>query len=34
VFICGPTAWMDLVVKDAHRAGVPADRIHVERFEF
>ena len=34
VFICGPDAWTDLVVRDAKHAGVPAHRIHVERFDF
>jgi ferredoxin-NADP reductase len=34
VFICGPDAWTDLVVRDATHAGVPAHRIHVERFDF
>lgn len=34
VFICGPTAWTDLVVRDAKRAGVPEHQIHVERFDF
>ena len=34
VFICGPQQWTDLVVRDAQRAGVPAHRIHAERFEF
>jgi predicted ferric reductase len=34
VFICGPTAWLDLVVEDARRLGVPEHRIHAERFDF
>lgn len=34
VFICGPTAWLDLVVADARAAGVPEHRIHAERFDF
>lgn len=34
VFICGPTPWTDLVIRDARRAGVPEHRIHAERFDF
>jgi predicted ferric reductase len=34
VFICGPTAWLDLVVEDARRLGVPEHRIHAERFDY
>ena len=33
VFICGPLPWMDLVISDVKRAGVPAERIHAERFD-
>jgi ferredoxin-NADP reductase len=32
VFICGPTPFMDLVEAGAATAGVPADRIAIERF--
>ncbi|WP_150954235.1 hypothetical protein [Microbacterium testaceum] len=32
LFICGPEKWADLVVRDARAAGLPARRIHVERF--
>ncbi len=32
VYVCGPDAAADLVVADAAAAGVPADRIHQERF--
>jgi len=32
VFICGPTPFMDLVEAGAAAAGVPADRIAIERF--
>lgn len=32
VYVCGPDAAADLVVADAAAAGVPADRIHRERF--
>ena len=34
VFICGPTAWLDLVVEDVKNSGVPEHRIHAERFDF
>ena len=34
VFICGPLPWMDLVIRDAKRAGVPEARIHAERFDY
>lgn len=33
-YICGPTAWTTLVVADALAAGVPAHRIHTERFDW
>lgn len=33
LYVCGPQAWADLVVRDARRAGVRAERIHIERFE-
>jgi predicted ferric reductase len=33
LYVCGPQGWADLVVRDARRAGVRRDRIHVERFE-
>lgn len=32
VYICGPQAAADLIIADARAAGVPADRIHQERF--
>lgn len=32
VFVCGPQAATDLVVADAVAAGVPAERLHHERF--
>ncbi len=34
LFVCGPTAWTDLVVRDARAAGLPDRRIHVERFDW
>jgi len=32
VFVCGPPAWMDAVVRDLRAAGVAASRIHTESF--
>jgi predicted ferric reductase len=32
VYICGPDAWADAVRAAATAAGVPADRVHTERF--
>jgi predicted ferric reductase len=32
VFVCGPDAWMDAALDAARRAGVPEERLHVERF--
>lgn len=34
VFVCGAPAWMDLVRRAARRGGVPAERIHDERYSF
>jgi ferredoxin-NADP reductase len=33
VYICGPQEWTDLVAADLARAGVPEQRVHVERFD-
>lgn len=33
VFVCGPPAWTDLVVRDAKRSGVPTHQLHAERFD-
>lgn len=33
LYVCGPQAWSDLVVRDARLAGVPEHQIHQERFE-
>lgn len=33
LYVCGPRAWSDLVVRDARLAGVPEHQIHQERFE-
>ena len=32
LYICGPTGFMDLAEKAALKAGVPRERVHVERF--
>jgi predicted ferric reductase len=32
VYLCGPDDWMDVAHSAARRAGVPDERIHVERF--
>ncbi|MCW2777793.1 MAG: oxidoreductase [Frankiales bacterium] len=32
VFVCGPDPWMDAALSAARQAGVPADRLHAERF--
>lgn len=34
VFVCGPRRWVELVVEDARRSGVPKFRIHCERFSW
>lgn len=34
VFICGAPDWMDAVSAAARKAGVPADHIHLERFDY
>ena len=34
LYICGPTAWLDLVEADARRAGVPEHQLHTERFDW
>jgi 3-ketosteroid 9alpha-monooxygenase subunit B len=31
-YLCGPTPFMDLVETVLHQAGVPRERIHIERF--
>lgn len=32
VYVCGPAAWTDLVLRDLLAAGVPNDHIHLETF--
>jgi predicted ferric reductase len=34
VFVCGPDAWMDTALAAARDAGVPAARLHAERFSW
>lgn len=34
LYVCGPQSWADLVVRDAKEAGLPAHRIHCERFDW
>ncbi|PFG18012.1 putative ferric reductase [Propionicimonas paludicola] len=34
VYLCGADAWMDAAAKAARECGVPADRIHSERFSW
>lgn len=33
LYVCGPPAWTELVVRDALAEGVPEHRIHLERFD-
>ena len=34
VFLCGPNDWLDATAASLTRAGVPAQRVHAERFAF
>ena len=34
VYVCGPDPWMDAAERAVREAGVPADRIHTERFSW
>ncbi|MCJ1705543.1 ferric reductase-like transmembrane domain-containing protein [Rathayibacter sp. VKM Ac-2926] len=34
LYVCGPDAWSELVLRDARSAGLPEHRIHVERFSW
>lgn len=34
LYVCGPTAWTELVIQDARAAGVPEHQIHVEQFDW
>lgn len=32
IYLCGPTPWLDAVVRVLSRAGVPSEQVHLERF--
>jgi predicted ferric reductase len=34
LYICGPTAWLDLVEADARALGMPEHQLHTERFNW
>ena len=34
VFLCGPTAWLDLIEADVHSSGIRPQQIHAERFDW
>jgi predicted ferric reductase len=34
LYICGPTPWTELVIRDAKRLGLKDHQIHAERFDF
>ncbi len=34
LYVCGPTAWLDLVESDARAAGIPQHQLHSERFDW
>jgi predicted ferric reductase len=34
LYVCGPTAWLDLVERDARAAGIPPQQLHSERFDW
>lgn len=34
LYLCGPTAWLDLVEADARATGIPQHQIHAERFDW
>ena len=34
LYVCGPTAWLDLVEADARALGVPQHQLHTERFDW
>jgi predicted ferric reductase len=34
LYVCGPQAWTDLVVRDARATGLPDHQIHTERFDW
>lgn len=34
LYLCGPTAWLDLVESDALETGIPPHQVHAERFDW
>jgi len=34
VFVCGPAGFTEAAMRALHRCGVPAARVHAERYEF
>ncbi|MFJ4172395.1 ferric reductase-like transmembrane domain-containing protein [Paenarthrobacter sp. NPDC089714] len=34
VYVCGPAAWSEAVIRDVTAAGVPAEQLHYERFDW
>jgi predicted ferric reductase len=34
IYLCGPEPWMDAVIADARRAGIPDAHLHLERFSW
>lgn len=34
LYLCGPTAWLDLVEADARASGIPEHQLHSERFDW
>jgi len=34
LYICGPTAWLNLVEAEARSSGLPAHQLHTERFDW
>lgn len=34
LYVCGPARWSELVAQDARRAGLPAEHLHRERFDW
>lgn len=34
LYVCGPTAWLDLVEADARAQGIPERQLHTERFDW
>jgi predicted ferric reductase len=34
LYVCGPSAWLDLVEADARATGIPSHQLHSERFDW